>query len=177
MAPLSLVVLVAALFASAGAQSPNASPNSTVWAAVAFVMYGERTPLKGPFASILTPTGAQQLLAQGSAFRARYLSGNQALNTTQNKITTRAPIQGIGRNAIDNGQLSVLANTDTHVAQGALAFMQGLYPPIISAFPDDVGGLNVSQSAITGAFTDYPLGGYQYPIVNTLSVLEETSVP
>jgi hypothetical protein len=176
MMTLPLAVFLSALLASAGAQSPASSSSGTVWAAVAFVMYGERTPLKGPLATTLTPTGAQQMWAQGSAFRSRYLSGNFTLNTTEFRVTTRAPIYGIERNAIDNWQLSIVSNTDDYVTQGALAFTQGLYPPIEGAYPNNVGGLNISRSAVTDKFTEFPMRGYQYPAIETLSVLEETSV-
>jgi hypothetical protein len=176
MASLRLAVLLSALVAGVGAQSPATSLNATVWAAVAFVMHGERTPLKGPLATTLTPAGAQQLWSQGSAFRSRYLSGGFVLSENETRVTNRAPINDIERNAIDNWQLSILSNTDDYVTQGALAFMQGLYPPLKSAFPDNVGGLNISLWAPTGAFVDYPMNGYQYPAIETLSVLEESSV-
>ena len=177
MASLALATAFAALLTGAGAQSAPAGSNDTVWAAVAFIMHGERTPIKSTLSSVLTPVGAAQLWTQGAAFRARYLSGTEALNGTDFLVTSRHPIAGIERNAIDNTQLDIFTSTAGYDIQGATAFMQGLYPPIAQAYPANVGGVNISESTITGQLTNYPLGGYQYPVINALSVLEETSIP
>jgi hypothetical protein len=174
MTGLQSFLLLSALVGSAAAQIP--SNNMTVWSSVAFIMQGERTPVRGTLTSILTPAGAQQMYEQGKAFRARYLSGKIAINTTEDKITTKSLINGIDRNAIDNSDMTILAGSDEPTTTGAIAFMQGLFPPLTRAFNDNVGGLNVSLSTLTGTFTEYPLNGYQYPRIQTLSALEENSI-
>jgi hypothetical protein len=139
-------------------------------------MHGERTPLEGNLSIALTPLGAQQMFAQGAAFRQRYLQDPAGANQTENRITTRESIHGISRIAIDNNQLDIIASKDSFIATGALAFIQGLYPPIPQAFSPGVGGNNVSYSTDTNNFTEYPLGGYQYPAIDAVSLLDEQSV-
>ncbi|KAM0284533.1 hypothetical protein ACHAQH_001899 [Verticillium albo-atrum] len=163
-------VVLIALTATASAQATQNGP--TVWGSVAVIMNGERTPLRGGLASTITPQGAQQMFSQGAAFRARYIGGE---NTDEN--ISRALIRGIERDTIDNSQLTILTNTDVHTIAGATAFMQGLYPPVDGEFLDDAGGVSLAYDATTDNYTEYPLDGYQYPAINTLSTLEESSIP
>ncbi|KAI1374794.1 phosphoglycerate mutase-like protein [Hypoxylon crocopeplum] len=143
------------------------SANETVWSSFAFVLYGEHTPLTGQSQS-LTPMGAQQLYSQGSLFRARYLS-NSSLSDEDNAITTNAPIVGIERQALDNSQLDLYSSTDDFIVGGALAFLQGLYPPVTREFAYNNGGDNASILA-NGTMINYPLDGYQYPNIQTASI-------
>ena len=171
MAPLQIVAalaaaaaLVANVAAQAGGDS-NANDNVRVWAAVAYINSGERTPLLGSLQTVLTPEGAQQLWRQGSAFRDRYVTGN---NTA---------IQNVAQDAIDNRQLTVLSQADEWVAAGALAFMQGLYPAQKGVFLDAAGGKDLSHGYANGSNdTEYPLNGYQYPKLRTLSIEERSSI-
>ncbi|GKT47125.1 uncharacterized protein ColSpa_07306 [Colletotrichum spaethianum] len=172
MGALSLVLLMGALLSTTSAQSSNPS----VWASVAMVMHGERTPLRSELQNVLTPQGAQQLYAQGNAFRMRYLSSGTRTNVTEGRITSRAPIKGIARNVIEHEQLSILSVPDAHIAASASSFMQGLYPPITQVFASDTGGMNISYSTLSGNSTQYPLDGYQYPIIETLGFSDERSV-
>ncbi|KAI1488925.1 histidine phosphatase superfamily [Biscogniauxia mediterranea] len=71
-------------------------------------------------------------------------------------------------NAIDNSQLSIYSTTDDVVTGSALAFLQGLYPPV-------AGSSNASTLA-NGTTIEYPLSGYQYPNVQTLSGLDPNSI-
>ncbi|EEY15447.1 conserved hypothetical protein [Verticillium alfalfae VaMs.102] len=167
MAPSYRNVVLVALAAIASADS-----EPTVWGSVAVIMNGERTPLRGGLASTITPQGAQQMYGQGVAFRHRYIDGTNA----QDSIF-RAPIRGIERDTLDNSQLTILTNTDVHTIAGATAFLQGLYPPVDDEFLDEAGGVSLSYDAVTDNYTQYPLSGYQYPAINTLSTLEETSIP
>ncbi|TDZ74702.1 hypothetical protein CTRI78_v000673 [Colletotrichum trifolii] len=169
---LSFVVYLTLLLATTSAQSSNPS----VWASVAMIMHGERTPLRSDLSNTLTPKGAQQLYAQGSAFRSRYLSGNTPTNSSEARITSRTPIRGAARNVIEHEQLNILSVPDAHVATGAAAFMQGLYPPITQAFAADSGGTNISYSTSSENFTQYPLDGYQYPIIQTAGLLDQRSI-
>ncbi len=161
-AALSLVVVLALLAAPSSA-------DEAVWSSVSFIYHGERTPLRASYPA-LTPVGAQLMLAQGSLYRARYLD-NSTLSPSQNVITTHAPIQGIESQALVNPQLTILSTTDEYVATGALAFMQGLYPPRNMSFADENGGM---ESAVLSnhSVIDFPLGGYQYPNIDTVSTTD-----
>ncbi|OHE97020.1 hypothetical protein CORC01_07629 [Colletotrichum orchidophilum] len=172
MSTLSLIVFIGTLIATTSAQSSNPS----VWASVAMVMHGERTPLRSELQDALTPMGAQEMYAQGSAFRSRYLASGTPTNVSEGRITSRAAIKGIARNVVDHDQLSILSLPDAHIAAGAVAFMQGLYPPITQAFAADTGGTNISYSTLTGNSTQYPLDGYQYPIIETLGLADDRSI-
>ncbi|KYK61751.1 hypothetical protein DCS_02894 [Drechmeria coniospora] len=157
----SRLVISSALLLAVAAVSADDGDNVRVWAAVAYVNHGESTPLLGGLQTVLTPEGAQQMQRQGIAFRSRYLN-----NGTQ--------IQGINVVAIDNLQLNISSQTDDWVAASALAFMQGLYPPDVMALLAAGGGTDLGLNLVAGSnTTDYPLLGYQYPRVRTLS--NETS--
>jgi len=141
------------------------------------VMHGERTPLLSGLQNTLTPQGAQQLYAQGDAFRSRYLTSARLLiNASESRITSRFPIQGLARNVLEHEQLAILSAPDSHIVASANAFMQGLYPPITNAFAADTGGTNISYSTLTGNSTQYPLDGYQYPVIETLGSSDERSI-
>ncbi|KAG4222087.1 hypothetical protein PC116_g29438 [Phytophthora cactorum] len=172
MASRPLIALAAGL--SLVSESLAQSANETVWASFAYVLYGERTPFLGDLVSSLTPLGAQQLYSQGSLFRARYLS-NSSLSDEDNAITTNSPIVGLERQALDNSQLSVFSSTDDYVVGGALAFLQGLYPPVTRAFADNNGGANASRLA-NGTLVNYPLGGYQYPNIRNVPTTDPNSI-
>ncbi|KAK2025629.1 phosphoglycerate mutase-like protein [Colletotrichum zoysiae] len=173
MGLLSFVLIASALLPATSAQSSNPS----VWASVAMIMHGERTPLRSELQNVLTPQGAQQLYAQGDAFRLRYLTSEKLLiNSSVSRITSRFPIQGMARNVLEHEQLAILSAPDSHIVAGANAFMQGLYPPITMAFAADTGGPSISYSTLTGNSTQYPLDGYQYPVIETLGSSDERSV-
>ena len=162
MATFALVIGLAALLASAQ------SDNRRVWSSVAFVYHGETTPARGVYTTrSLTPIGAQQMFAQGSVFRARYLlDGN-----TTGEAVDRATIQDMEPLAIDGSQTSVISTNDGYISTSAIAFMQGLYPPVNLAVADSAGGLRAAALA-NGTLIEYPLNGYQYPDINTLSTLD-----
>lgn len=171
MAPTSVkALLTAALATGVSAQATT----ETVWASVAYVLFGERTPLLGQTTASLTPYGAQQLHSQGELFKARYLA-NGSLSTTDKIVTASMPIVGIERRALDNDQLSIMSSTDDYVTGSALAFMQGLYPPITQAFASGNGGMNASVLA-NGSLINFPLDGYQYPNIQSLSILDQNSI-
>jgi hypothetical protein len=168
MATLALVVSLAALLATSFAQSDN----ERVWSSVAFIYHGETTPARGGVSTTqsLTPVGAQQMFAQGSMFRSRYIvDGNSA--DDNNSATTHATIQGIEPIAIDNSQTSAVSTNDGYISTSAIAFMQGLYPPASLNVARSAGGLSVAVLA-NGTLIDFPLNGYQYPDVETLSTLD-----
>lgn len=160
MTPPRSFALLGALLSTTLADN-NVVSNPKVWAAVAFVNHGESTPyLSQSQSPVLTPEGAQQMLRQGAAFRKRYL--NSANGTV-------APIQGISQDAIDTSQVGVLSASDGNVAASAMAFLQGLYPPDNTAFLPSAGGPMLADNLITGGNSTYPLNGYQYPTIMTVS--------
>ncbi|KAK3946249.1 histidine phosphatase superfamily [Diplogelasinospora grovesii] len=170
MAALSVALSLAALVGAGSAQSTS----EHIWSSVAWIYYGERTPLYGPNPATLTSIGAQQMYRQGQMFRTRYLE-NSNLTEGENAVTTHAPIVGIEPNAIDNTQLNIMTSTDEYTGASALAFMQGLYPPLTQAFANNTGGMDAAMLA-NGSIVNYPLGGYQYPQIRTTSVLDPESV-
>ncbi|KAI1804561.1 phosphoglycerate mutase-like protein [Daldinia bambusicola] len=174
MASRSLTALLAAGL-SLGSEVLAQSANETVWASFAYVLHGERTPALGEHVSSLTPLGAQQLYSQGSLFKARYLSSNSSLSDEDNAITTNSPIVGLERQALDNSQLSLFSTTDDYVVGGALAFLQGLYPPVTQVFADNNGGANASTLA-NGTVVNYPLDGYQYPNIRSVPTTDPNSI-
>jgi len=163
MARLALVAALAWLIAGSSAEE-------TIWSSVAYILHGERTPLRSAVSSppTLTPLGAQQLFAQGTALRARWL--DRSLTAGQSGITGFAPIMGLETNAIDNSQLDIRTTTDEYVISSAMAFMQALYPPRNQTFLE-------MESAVLANHTlvDFPLSGYQYPRIQTLSPLDPDS--
>lgn len=171
---LSLLLSITLLCLRVSAQ-PSVNLNAKVWAAVAYINHGEKTPTLGGLDNILTPTGARQMWRQGSAFRNRYLSSRNS--TTFSNTTGNTKIQGMATDAINNDQLTILSQTDEWVSGSAMAFLQGLYPPNPDAFNDLAGGREVGQDLFTGPDPiEYPLGGYQYPNIETLSLTDSSSV-
>ncbi|KAI0130338.1 histidine phosphatase superfamily [Xylariales sp. AK1849] len=155
----------------------SAGATETVWSAFALIHTGERIPLLGPDSTgypSLTSLGAQQLYSQGSVFRARYLPNTNS-SSEFGSVTTSAPIVGIQSPAIDNRQLFMQASTDDDATGSALAFMQGLYPPAIGVMASSDGVTNASM-LVEGSLVNYPLGGYQYPNIQSLSLSEPDSV-
>ena len=173
MALLGGVGLAIALIAGVSAQAGDES--ETVWAAVAFINNGETTPLTGDFNTVLTPEGAQQMARQGTAFRARYL--RNGVNATQYENIEKAYIQNVNINVIDNSNLDIFSQTFEWVNPGAVAFMQGLYPPESDSWDSSSGGSDIAHDYAQGDnVTNYPLDGYQYPNIQTVSILDPQSV-
>ncbi|KAL2016513.1 hypothetical protein VTK56DRAFT_3441 [Thermocarpiscus australiensis] len=123
-------------------------------------MHGEHTPPSLETPPILTPLGAQQLYAQGSAFRNRYLRQLECANDIF------APIVDIEHDAINNAQLNITSSTDSYTFGSSLAFLQGLYPPFRQSICNAT-AMEIAQLA-NGCVVDYPLCGYQYPNIKTV---------
>ncbi|PMB73877.1 hypothetical protein BM221_001304 [Beauveria bassiana] len=186
--PLAAALLPLLLLALAGrsrAQEDGSanqitSTSSKVWAAVAFINHGETTPFLRSASPVLTPSGAQQLYRQGTAFRGRYLAPSTVKNASSSSSSSSSPeaatIQGLSQNAIDNAQLKILAQTDEWVVGGAVAFMQALYPPNSNAFSKAAGGQTSADNGGNSNATSYPLDGYQYPQIETLASTDANSV-
>jgi hypothetical protein len=157
MAPLTLTTLLAISAIAAAAASSDIT-----WGAVVFTYHGEKVPAlsNGPYN--LSPVGANQLLDAGSMLRSRYIDPS----SNASALITAAPISGLSTGAIDNSQMYVLSTEDEFVSGSALAFMQGLYPPRNAAMTQEETILSNQTLQM------YPLNGYQYPNINTVSPLD-----
>ncbi|CAD6446951.1 d8dca34b-a0a4-45cb-ae96-471e5151b4db [Sclerotinia trifoliorum] len=140
----------------------NAQSNMVpiTWSSVVYTYYGEITPtIVNATTPTLTPLGATQLYNSGSIIRDRYL------NSTATQLTLGQPINGLSDQYIINNQLQVWSTGDEYVVASAQAFMQGLYPP--------VRGVQGTDSVLAnGSVINYPLGGYQYPNINSLGEMD-----
>lgn len=156
MAPLLTAIL--ALSATAFA----ASTQQVVWSAVTYTYHGEKTPalFPGPMYD-LTPVGATQLYEAGGILRDRYVS-----SPANNSITNAAPINGLNSNAINSSQILIWSTDDPWVSASAMAFMQSFYPP------RDTIVLDLESMLGNSSLDQYPLNGYQYPNIQTLSMLD-----
>lgn len=173
MAPLcaslaALASVAALLFGQTIAQDSSdngSSGREQVWAAVAFVMHGERTPLIGSLNTVLTPEGAQQLFRQGEAFRSRYLSGEQ-----KELEDGDAPINNLDADSVDNTEVNAFSSADEWIVGGATAFFQGLYPAT-DFLNGQAGGSMLGKNLLEkdGNGIQYPLNGYQYAQIQTFS--------
>ena len=112
-----------------------------------------------PSHTLLLLVGSK-LLLPGRSIRTRYIEGPGT------SVTGSYPIPGLSVNAIDNSQLYLLARDDYYIAGSAQAFMQGVYPPLGSAYVDE------ESILANGTLVQYPLGGYQYPTIDTISPLD-----
>lgn len=135
------------------------SVTQVTWAAVTYSYHGEKIPSISSSSYALTPVGAHQSYSAGSVIRSRYVSGSGS------NVTGAYPINGLNAQAIDNSQLFMLASQDEYVANSATAFVQGVYPPVGDSGQGAVLLANNSLEA-------YPLGGYQYASIGTVSSMD-----
>ncbi|KAF4988897.1 hypothetical protein FGRMN_9478 [Fusarium graminum] len=158
-----------------GIVAQSAGQGEKVWAAVAFVNHGERTPMAADLRTVLTPEGAQQMWRQGTAFRARYIK--DGVNSSDYEAIQKAYLQNLNPNVIDNDDLDMISQADEWVSGGAIAFMQGFYPPSANSFDNSTGGEEIAMNLGVGDNkTEYPLNGYQYPDVRSPSYLDPESI-
>jgi hypothetical protein len=59
-----------------------------------------------------------------------------------------------------------MATDDPWISASAMAFMQALYPPQNAIV------LNLESMLANSSLAEYPLNGYQYPNIETLSLLD-----
>ncbi|KAF5628506.1 hypothetical protein F52700_8240 [Fusarium sp. NRRL 52700] len=165
----------AALPLAYGVIAQSAGTGEKVWAAVAFINHGERTPVISNLRTVLTPEGAQQMLRQGTAFRARYIP--DGVNNSDYQGIQAAYLQNLKPDVIDNDDLDIITQTDEWVSTGALAFMQGFYPPSPNAFDNSTGGEEIAVNlASSDNETEYPLDGYQYPSIRAPGYYDPESI-
>ncbi|KAI7924616.1 hypothetical protein M0657_000907 [Pyricularia oryzae] len=165
---MALTLSLSAL--AVGVLAQSASSEEIVWSSVAYVYHGERQPLVALGSPVLTPLGAQQMLAQGAHFRSRYLgSGTSESTGSSYRIPSLDP------DSLDSTKISILSSDDAYVSSSAIAFMQGLYPPVTGTMAGIAGGASVARLA-NNSFVEFPLNGYQYPRVQASSMLSSESV-
>ncbi|OJD25223.1 hypothetical protein ACJ73_03410 [Blastomyces percursus] len=133
-----------------------------IWSSVVYTFYGDHTPHALPYSITLTPWGAQQLVGVGSAFRNRYLG----------EAGTR--IGGLSPHTLMPDEVDILARTDQPAVASAQAFMQGFYPPVPNLSGNTTG--RDLADMVNGTVVDFPLSGYQYPGIQTLSFRDPSSV-
>lgn len=166
--------LIAAVPLFSGTVAQSTGQGEKVWAAVAFINHGERTPMAANLRTVLTPEGAQQMMRQGTAFRARYIK--DGVNNSDYDGIQTAYLQNLKPDMIDNDDLDLISQTDEWVSGGAMAFLQGLYPPSTNSFDSSIGGDEIAMNLVDGDNkTEYPLNGYQYPNIRTPSYFDPES--
>jgi hypothetical protein len=136
---------VAAVLAGLGV----ASAQETVLGAFIFSRHGDRTAKSTPPAN-LTDLGYLEVFNSATYFRNRYIASDAEYR-----------IHGINDDLVKQSQISASAPTDTVLQNSALAFLQGLYPP--------VGGTLGSNTLRNGTVVQSPLNGYQLIPLQTVS--------
>ncbi|KAH7130665.1 histidine phosphatase superfamily [Dendryphion nanum] len=137
---------------------------------VAFIRSGERTPNLMKMDPVLTSLGAQQMYQLGNIFRGRFIEGGNG-----DIRLGEEPIAGLATR-LNNDQIFIHAVDAPHIYGSAQAFMQGLYPPSqiggnsSTGLGDRTGILANNTAIIT------PLGGYQYPHIQTVGQFDPQSI-
>ncbi|PQE16244.1 histidine acid phosphatase protein [Rutstroemia sp. NJR-2017a WRK4] len=109
------------------------------WSSIVYAYHGEKTP---DMPNSTTPILTS--LGAQQLYSAGSVIRDRYLTSNGTQLTLGLPINGLSTSAI------------------AQAFMQGLYPP--------VAGVNGGSSTLGNkSVVNYPLGGYQYPNINSLS--------
>lgn len=121
----------------------------------AFVLHrhGDRTTKSWPPAR-LTDLGYSQVYEDGTWYRNRYVTGTSSS-------------MGLEQNIVKLSQLTVQAPVDIVLQAAAIAWLQGLYPP--------VGAQLGSQTLANGTTIEAPLNGYQLIPVNQVSAVATSS--
>ncbi|KIW11909.1 hypothetical protein PV08_09182 [Exophiala spinifera] len=150
------------------AVAPQTVLTQQVLSTFIYTRYGDRTPLVLSSTPSLTPLGAQQLYAAGAKARDRYIS------PTDGDYTGSSTISGIAGNQLAYDQINVLSTDEQYVSASALAFLQGLYPPLeLSSNWTYIEG---QSTVANGTNIVAPLNGYQYPQITTISSNDLNSI-
>ncbi|PYH44508.1 uncharacterized protein BP01DRAFT_416442 [Aspergillus saccharolyticus JOP 1030-1] len=162
-----LLALAAAVLQTTAPVSAE-SLKEQVWAVFAYTLHGDSVPAALPRESVVTPYGASELYAAGSAFRDRYV----AIHSTDVSPSTR--IERISSYVLADEDIKVLTTTDASVIGSAQAFMQGLYPALNETY--DAQFFDPIFLMSNGSVTTGPLGGYQYARIVSASLDDPQSV-
>lgn len=138
-----------------------AQNNYTVWSSVILTRTGDRTPeILGDIPTKLTSMGANQAFAAGTYFRNRYIVWQ---NGTDGIDSAGAPLRRLDPNVYDDEQVYALTLDQQWNSATAQAFLQGFYPAFTGT--NETGDLTSRLG--NGTYVTGPLGGYQYPLIQT----------
>jgi hypothetical protein len=168
---LALFLAVSAAVWLIEAAQTEDNPSYNPHGAVMFVRGGERTPIIADRTQILSALGAQQMHNLGSAFRGRYILGSNASTDLGTE-----PINTLMPNILDPNQLYIQALDTPYLISSAQAFMQGFYPPYSISNGENGAIADATGLLANGTFIDFPLRGYQYAPVDTLSEYDQGRV-
>jgi hypothetical protein len=118
---------------------------------------------------VLLDSSSLTINAKGSFFRGRYIGTG----------TTAAPgedrVAGLSSHAIDSVQMDINADDAQSTTVAAQSFMQAFYPPY--ALTNTTAPFTDPTSVMANqSYIDFPMGGYQYPVVETLSEYDPQSI-
>jgi Histidine phosphatase superfamily (branch 2) len=143
--------------------------NQQILGTVIYTLSGDHTPYVWPENPVLTPLGAQQLFGAGTNFRNRYV-----LPTTDPSFISDTGILNISPYQLSINDLDIWTTNDQYILASAQAFMQGLYPPLVDS--SNYTYITGQSELSNGTNVVAPLGGYQYPLINTVSSLDLNSI-
>lgn len=123
------------------AMLPLASSADTLLAVYTFHRHGDRTDKSHPPTS-LTSLGYTEVYNSGQYYRTRYVQRGASF-----------PIAGMATDVVVQSQIQASAPADTVIQNSAMAFLQGLYPP--------VGATGSQQTLANGTAVSAPMNGYQ----------------
>lgn len=126
-----------------------ANCKETILGVYIFSRHGDRTAKSTPPAN-LTDLGYEEVFTSGTYFRNRYIAEGASFK-----------IHGMNTDLVKEAQITVSAPLDTVLQNSALAFTQGLYPP--------VGSVLGSNTLRNGTVVQSPLNGYQLIPVQLVS--------
>jgi hypothetical protein len=126
-----------------------ANCEETVLGVYIFSRHGDRTAKATP-PSNLTDLGYEEVFTSGTYFRNRYIADGAS-----------SKIHGMNTDLVKEAQITVSAPLDTVLQNSALAFTQGLYPPVGPTL-----GANTLRN---GTVVHSPLNGYQLIPVQLVS--------
>ncbi len=118
-----------------------ASAQETVLGVYVFSRHGDRTA-KSTLPTNLTDLGYQEVFTSGTYFRNQYVATDASRR-----------IHGINTDLVKQSQITASAPVDTVLQNSAIAFLQGIYPP--------VGQILGSNTLRNGTVVQSPLNGYQ----------------
>ena len=118
-----------------------ASAQETVLGVYIFSRHGDRTAKSTPPTN-LTDLGYQEVFTSGTYFRNQYVASDAPRR-----------IHGINTDLVKQSQITASAPVDTVLQNSAIAFLQGIYPP--------VGQTLGSNTLRNGTVVQSPLNGYQ----------------
>jgi len=126
-----------------------ANCQETVLGVYIFSRHGDRTAKSTPPAN-LTDLGYEEVFTSGTYFRNRYIAEGAS-----------SKIYGMNTDLVKEAQITISAPLDTVLQNSALAFTQGLYPP--------VGPILGANTLRNGTVVQSPLNGYQLIPVQLVS--------